>query len=193
MARILFAGAAGEVTGPGTCWRSTEKAAAGLRAVPGPPQGRRSQKPEFCLRPGRGGRGVLFHAHLDHSGNIPHLVAGGFKGTIYATEATAEMSQLLLEDSAHIQESDAAFYNKKHPDDPIKPPLHPGTGPGLPGTFSEAWSTARFLNPCPASKPDFTKPAISWARPSFPCAGSKTARSDPCFSAAILAARTCRF
>ncbi|HEY0565298.1 MAG TPA: MBL fold metallo-hydrolase [Terriglobales bacterium] len=55
---------------------------------------------------------VLTHAHLDHSGWIPRLVKDGFKGPIYATPATIELCGILLPDSGHLQEEDAAFHNK---------------------------------------------------------------------------------
>ncbi|MBC7202473.1 MAG: MBL fold metallo-hydrolase [Pusillimonas sp.] len=55
---------------------------------------------------------VLTHAHLDHSGYLPRLVSNGFKGPIYASPATLELAEVLLLDSAHIQESDADFANR---------------------------------------------------------------------------------
>ena len=55
---------------------------------------------------------VLTHAHLDHSGYLPRLAHDGFHGRVYATEATVDLCQILLADSAHIQESDADFANR---------------------------------------------------------------------------------
>lgn len=56
---------------------------------------------------------VLSHAHIDHSGLLPLLVKQGYRGKIFATPATIELAQLLLLDSAYIQEQDARFVNKK--------------------------------------------------------------------------------
>jgi metallo-beta-lactamase family protein len=57
---------------------------------------------------------VLTHAHLDHCGWIPRLVEQGFTGPIYATPATVDLCGILLPDSGHLQEEDAAFSNKHH-------------------------------------------------------------------------------
>jgi len=56
---------------------------------------------------------VLTHAHLDHTGYIPRLVKDGFKGQVYASPATVDLSKLMLPDSGHLQEEDAAYANKK--------------------------------------------------------------------------------
>ena len=56
---------------------------------------------------------VLSHAHIDHSGLIPMLVKFGFTGKIFGTEATLDLTEILLKDSAHIQEADSKFINKK--------------------------------------------------------------------------------
>lgn len=57
---------------------------------------------------------VLSHAHIDHAGNLPNLVRSGFTGPIYATGATRDLANVMLHDSAYIQERDAEFVNKKH-------------------------------------------------------------------------------
>jgi metallo-beta-lactamase family protein len=56
---------------------------------------------------------VLSHAHIDHSGNLPSLVKAGFTGPIYSTSATRDLDAYMLLDSAHIQESDVAYVNKR--------------------------------------------------------------------------------
>ncbi len=56
---------------------------------------------------------ILSHAHIDHSGLIPKLVKDGFKGKIYCTPATKELTAVLMEDSAGIQESDVKYENKR--------------------------------------------------------------------------------
>ena len=65
---------------------------------------------------------VLSHAHIDHSGRLPYLVAEGYTKTIWATAATRDLSAVMLADSAHIQEKDAEFLAKRKKD--FTPPLY---------------------------------------------------------------------
>ena len=56
---------------------------------------------------------ILSHAHIDHSGNIPNLVKQGFKGPVICTPATNDLCHVMLLDSAHIQEHDTIYLNKR--------------------------------------------------------------------------------
>ncbi len=53
------------------------------------------------------------HAHIDHSGNLPLLYSRGFRGEVYATEATCQLCRIMLKDSAHIQQQEAEWKNRK--------------------------------------------------------------------------------
>jgi metallo-beta-lactamase family protein len=57
---------------------------------------------------------LLTHAHLDHSGLLPRLVSDGFNGRVICTPATADITKIMLIDSAHLQEEDAAYKKKRH-------------------------------------------------------------------------------
>lgn len=67
---------------------------------------------------------ILSHAHIDHAGNLPNLVRRGFDGPIYVTKATADLADVMLQDSGHIQESDAKFVNKRRAER-HQPPIEP--------------------------------------------------------------------
>ncbi len=57
---------------------------------------------------------VLSHAHMDHAGTLPVLTKSGFDGPIYCTSASRDLASVMLRDSAHIQESDARYLNKRN-------------------------------------------------------------------------------
>ena len=67
---------------------------------------------------------LLSHAHIDHSGLIPYIYSLGFRGKIYCTPATRDLCQLMLQDTAFIQEQDVRWYNKKM-DRQHKPKIKP--------------------------------------------------------------------
>ncbi|RZL16173.1 MAG: MBL fold metallo-hydrolase [Pedobacter sp.] len=68
---------------------------------------------------------VLSHAHIDHCGLLPRLVAEGFTGTIYSTPATMDLARILLMDSAKIQMQDAEYMNRKRKDhEEVEEPLY---------------------------------------------------------------------
>lgn len=79
-------------------------------------QGGRSEKTlnweAFPVPPERIDAVLLTHAHIDHVGYLPRLVRQGFHGPVYATQATQALLQIVLPDSAHLQEQDAAYANK---------------------------------------------------------------------------------
>ena len=67
---------------------------------------------------------VVSHAHLDHTGNLPTLVSRGFRGSIHATPATAELCRFMLADSAFLQERDVVHVNRRTPGRAPRQPLY---------------------------------------------------------------------
>jgi metallo-beta-lactamase family protein len=97
---------------------------------------------------------ILTHAHLDHCGWIPRLVKGGFTGPIYATPATIDLCGIILPDSGHLQEEDAAFYNK------TKMSKH---SPALPlYTLAEAEACQQYFRPVQFGETVQMSPEISF-------------------------------
>lgn len=79
---------------------------------------------EFPFNPAEIECVILSHAHIDHCGRIPLLVKRGFKGPIYCTDATADLLDVMLKDSAYIHEKDAEWQTKKNLRTG-KPPVEP--------------------------------------------------------------------
>ena len=111
---ITFCGAAKEVTGSN---HLVEAAGKKFLVDCGLIQGRvaeeeRNAEP-FIYNPKEIDFMLLTHAHIDHSGRIPKLIKEGFKGAIYATKPTCELSRIMLADSGHIQEAETEWKNRK--------------------------------------------------------------------------------
>ena len=84
---------------------------------------------------------LVTHAHIDHSGRIPLLVKQGFQGRILTTRLTAQLMDIMLQDSAHIQESDAEYKNRKNlrAGRPVVEPLY---------TVEDALQVKEFITTC---------------------------------------------
>ena len=95
---------------------------------------------------------VLSHAHIDHSGNLPHLVKNGFEGPIYATPATCRLADIMLRDSGHIQEADAAYINKKQRGNGLVEPLY---------TEADAAQVRPLFSPVPYDASFVPAPGVS--------------------------------
>ena len=97
---------------------------------------------------------ILTHAHLDHCGWIPRLVKQGFRGPIYATPATIDLCGIILPDSGHLQEEDAAFHNQH------KTSRH---DPALPlYTEEEALSCLQYFQPVGFGETKQVSPELSF-------------------------------
>lgn len=109
--KLTFLGAAHEVTGSCTLLDACGKH---ILIDCGMEQGEDIY--ENCalpVAPGNIDAVCLTHAHIDHSGEIPLLVSRGYRGPIYATEGTRRLCDIMLRDSAHIQEFEAEWQNRK--------------------------------------------------------------------------------
>ena len=84
---------------------------------------------------------LVTHAHIDHSGRIPMLIKQGFQGRILTTRLTAQLLEIMLLDSAHIQEQDAEWKNRKgeRSGAPRTEPLY---------TVADAERVPEFLDTC---------------------------------------------
>ncbi|MBI1793635.1 MAG: MBL fold metallo-hydrolase [Chloroflexi bacterium] len=112
--RLSFLGAAGTVTGSRFLLEVKDHR---YLIDCGLFQGGRSEKvlnwEAFPIPPERIDAVLLTHAHIDHVGYLPRLLRQGFRGPVYATDATQALLEIVLPDSAHLQEQDALYANKK--------------------------------------------------------------------------------
>jgi metallo-beta-lactamase family protein len=114
MALLNFLGAIQQVTG--SCYLIESRDGARVLLECGMRQGRReeedSNQAPFPFDPHTLDAVVVSHAHIDHTGLLPKLSAAGYRGPIFATEASSELMELMLLDAAFIQEKDAEWENK---------------------------------------------------------------------------------
>ncbi len=112
--KITFLGAAGEVTGS---QHLIETDSVRILLDCGLFQGRmsdvRPRNEKFRCAPQKLDAVILSHAHIDHCGNLPGLYKAGYRGPIYCTSPTTDIAQIMLRDSAKIQEEDARYEMKK--------------------------------------------------------------------------------
>ena len=109
--KLMFYGAAREVTG--SC-HGVEVNGRKILVDCGLQQGSENAFGQnFQFHPGEIDKVVITHAHIDNSGRLPLLVKQGFKGKIYATEPTCRLLEIMLRDSAHIQEIEAGWRSRK--------------------------------------------------------------------------------
>jgi metallo-beta-lactamase family protein len=101
---------------------------------------------------------LLSHAHIDHSGNLPTLVKRGYRGPIYTTPATIDLCGSMLRDTAHIQEKDAEFVNKRrfHREEKEREPVEPLY------TMEDAEKTLPLFQPVPYYAPTHLSDRLSY-------------------------------
>ena len=113
--KITFLGAAGEVTGS---QHLIETSSARILLDCGLFQGRgdetRPKNEHFRCSPQKIDLVILSHAHIDHCGRLPALCKDGFRGPIICSYPTADIADLMLQDSAHIQQEDAKYRRRKN-------------------------------------------------------------------------------
>lgn len=114
MAQITFHGAAGTVTGSRHQLQIDGKnVLIDCGMFQGPKAIRSRNWEPFAVDPAQFDHVFLTHAHIDHTGYLPRFVQQGFHGPVVSTHATSELCKVMLHDSAHLQEEDAKWANKK--------------------------------------------------------------------------------
>ena len=138
--KLTFLGAAHEVTGSCSLLEVNDKKIlmdCGLEQGPDT-----YENADLPVAPGNLDAVILTHAHIDHSGKLPLLVSRGFSGPIYATNATKKLCDIMLLDSAHIQEFEAEWKNRKA--------MRSGRDPVVPlYTMEDAMNCLKYFESCP--------------------------------------------
>lgn len=111
---IIFYGAAGEVTGSRHLLDTGQtRVLLECGLFQGGPDAERRNAAPFPFKPATLDAVILSHAHLDHSGLLPKLVADGFRGPVYCTRQTRELLRIMLKDAAFLQERDVEWENRR--------------------------------------------------------------------------------
>jgi metallo-beta-lactamase family protein len=155
--RITFHGAARSVTGTR---HLIESGGRKILLDCGLVQGRREESDrrnrEYGFDPATVDALILSHAHIDHAGAVPALIKNGFRGGVHSTLATADLSSFMLRDSAHLQEKDAEYANKRmarrRNNQPEREPLY---------TVAEAEKAMEHFSGHPYYRPFQVVPGIS--------------------------------
>ena len=114
MAQLSFFGAAGTVTGSRFVLDvDKKKLLIDCGMFQGLKENRLRNWEPFPVNPAEFDHVFLTHAHIDHTGYLPRFCKGGFKGKVHSTHATRELCNIMLRDSAHLQEEDAKWANKR--------------------------------------------------------------------------------
>lgn len=114
MTNLTFFGATGQVTG--SCYlleTSSHRILLDCGLFQGSKETEKQNEADFPFDPVRIDAVVLSHAHLDHCGRLPKLVKDGFKGTVFLTEASFPLLELMLTDALHLQLRDTEWENKR--------------------------------------------------------------------------------
>ncbi len=150
--KLSFYGATHEVTGSCFVLEACGKRIMIDRGMEQGPNIYENVEPQFA--PGELDAVLLTHAHIDHSGMLPLLAAQGYKGPIYATNLTAALCGIMLRDSAHIQESEAEWQNRKGKragEEQVRPVY----------TVDDAEAAVSLFKPCRYDSPVDVLPGVS--------------------------------
>ncbi|WXL27224.1 MBL fold metallo-hydrolase [Ectopseudomonas mendocina] len=156
MALLKFLGAIQQVTG--SCYLLESHEGAKVLLDCGMMQGRKEEQEHnrsaFTFDVSSLDAVVISHAHIDHTGLLPKLTAAGYRGPIYATPPSCELMELMLHDSAHLQEKDTEWENKWRARR-ARPPLKPLY------TVEDAEKTIKLCHALPYSEPYEVAPGIT--------------------------------